>query len=123
MTQAAVVATVPRTNLFGIRTVALSFPSGSELIVWDQSNERIASAVKVTVGYCRDRRSGSFIVTWPDNPDNPSFRHRRQQISVLPGAFFRILPQLDRRTIAQSITVNYGELVALGFVVPTVIAV
>jgi hypothetical protein len=114
MTQALA---VPHVDRFGFHTVALIHPSGNTLTVFDAANEDLPQPHEV--GYCRDHRTDNFIVTWVDSPDNPAFRRRYQQIVVLPGAFFRVLPHLGRNPIADLILVSTAELVALGFVVPS----
>lgn len=70
-----------------------------------------------TIGYVRCRRSANFIVTFC-NPSFPaSSGSYRQQIVVLPGAFFRILSQLDRDEFAGCTEATPDQLVALGFIV------
>lgn len=71
----------------------------------------------LTIGYCRDSQTGNFIATWVNHAYHPSSRYRRQQIVVLPGAFFRILPRIDRRSVANCIDITAEEATALGFIV------
>ncbi|WP_169083249.1 hypothetical protein [Paenibacillus sp. PL91] len=70
-----------------------------------------------TIGFVICGRSGNKIVTFC----NPSFPARsgsyRQQIVVLPGAFHRILPDVDRNVVAGCTEATPAQLSALGFIV------
>jgi hypothetical protein len=72
----------------------------------------------IEIGYARDRRTDNFIVTKLDYRFPATSKFRRQQIVVLPGAFFRALPHIDRRSIANVIEVTAIQLHDLGFIVP-----
>lgn len=72
---------------------------------------------KIEIGYARDHRSGNFIVTTLDSSYHPQSKYRRQQIAVLPGVFFRTIPELDRRTIANVIDVTLSQAAELGFLI------
>lgn len=71
----------------------------------------------IEVGYVLDRRSGNFIVTKIDTIFPASSKFRRQQIIVLPNAFLRTLPHLDRSTVAGFIEINADQAHELGFIV------
>ncbi|KOY12596.1 hypothetical protein [Paenibacillus xylanivorans] len=75
----------------------------------------MAQTTVVQIGYVRDHRTGNFIVSLV----NPAIKSnlRRQEIIVLPGAFFRILPNLDRRSIANNANVTMEQAADLGFIV------
>lgn len=69
------------------------------------------------VGFKLDHNTGNIIATLIDNPLHP-ISNRRQEIVVLPGAFYRILPHIDRRSIAGRTDITVNEAADLGFVVP-----
>ncbi|MEK4525721.1 hypothetical protein NST38_09990 [Paenibacillus sp. FSL H8-0104] len=71
----------------------------------------------IEIGYVRDHRTGNFIVTLIDESFHPNSNRRRQQIVVLPGAFFRILTKIDRRSIANTVYVTLEQADNLGFIV------
>lgn len=75
------------------------------------------------IGFYRCARSTNFIVTWTVPNVPPQSRHARQQIVVLPGAFYRILPHVDRRSTAGCTYITDEQLTELGFVKPYVIDV
>lgn len=77
----------------------------------------MAQTTVVQIGYVRDHRTGNFIVTIIDESFHPNSSRRRQQIIVLPGAFFRILPKIDRRSIASTDYVTLEQAADLGFIV------
>ncbi|MNM81801.1 hypothetical protein D3C81_938140 [compost metagenome] len=72
----------------------------------------------IEIGYARDRRTDNFIVTRLDNRFPARSRFHRQQIAVLPGAFFRALPDIDRRSVANVIDITREQAVQLGFILP-----
>jgi hypothetical protein len=74
-------------------------------------------AQTIEIGYALDRRTGNFIVTKLDNIFPASSKFRRQQICVLPGAFFRALPSVDRRSVANCIEISVNQANELGFIV------
>lgn len=70
-----------------------------------------------TIGFVRDRRSGNMIVTWV-NPLVPArFAAHRQQIVVLPAAFYRILPEAGALGFAGCTEATPAQLRQLGFVI------
>ncbi|WP_342437829.1 hypothetical protein NSS79_34150 [Paenibacillus sp. FSL L8-0436] len=69
------------------------------------------------IGYARDCRTGNFIVTKIDYAFPANSKYRRQQICVLPGAFFRALPSIDRRSVANVIEITANQAHELGFIV------
>ncbi|KAA8756538.1 hypothetical protein [Paenibacillus sp. UASWS1643] len=78
----------------------------------------------IEIGYVRDHRTGNFIVTLIDESFHPNSNRRRQQIVVLPGAFFHILTKIDRRSIANAVYVTLEQAADLGFIVsnfPTIV--
>ncbi|MEK5181756.1 hypothetical protein [Paenibacillus odorifer] len=74
-------------------------------------------AQTIEIGYALDRRTGNFIVTKLDYIFPASSKFRRQQIVVLPGAFFRALPSVDRRSVANVIEITANQAHELGFIV------
>ncbi|RAV19510.1 hypothetical protein [Paenibacillus contaminans] len=62
------------------------------------------------IGYYRDHRSQNYIVSLVDS------KKLRQQIVVLPAAFFRILPELADDPIAGLAIITRKQLLSLGFV-------
>ncbi|WP_449601046.1 hypothetical protein [Paenibacillus sp. Marseille-Q9583] len=74
-------------------------------------------AQAIEIGYALDRRTGNFIVTKLDYTFPASSKFRRQQICVLPGAFFRALPSVDRRSVANVIDITANQAHELGFIV------
>ncbi|KGE20808.1 hypothetical protein [Paenibacillus wynnii] len=72
----------------------------------------------IEIGYARDCRTGNFIVTKLDSTFHANSKHRRQQICVLPGAFFRALPTIDRRSVANVIEISAIQAEDIGFIVP-----
>lgn len=74
-------------------------------------------AQTIEIGYALDRRAGNFIVTKLDYIFPASSKFRRQQIVVLPGAFFRALPSVDRRSVANVIEITANQAHELGFIV------
>lgn len=75
----------------------------------------MAQTTVVQIGYVRDHRTGNFIASLV----NPTIKSnlRRQEIVVLPYAFFRILPKIDRRSIASTVNVTLEQAADLGFIV------
>jgi hypothetical protein len=71
-----------------------------------------------TIGYVHDRRSGNWICTWVNESMPALSKRRRQEIIVMYRALFRVLPEIDRRSVAGTVEVSYNELVALGFMPP-----
>ncbi|MEK4157618.1 hypothetical protein NYE27_21215 [Paenibacillus sp. FSL R10-2779] len=74
-------------------------------------------AQTIEIGYALDRRSGNFIVTKIDHIFPASSKFHRQQICVLPNVFFRALPSVDRRSVANVIQINANQAHELGFIV------
>jgi len=67
------------------------------------------------VGYCRDIRSGNYIVTYC-NPNVPAqSRYYRQQIVVLP-VFFRKVTGVDSIVVASVTKLTAEQFDALGFI-------
>jgi len=77
-----------------------------------------ASPRHYTIGYVRDCRSGNWICTWVNEAVPALSKRRRQEIFVMHRALFRVLPEIDRRSVAGTAEVTYNELVALGFMPP-----
>ncbi|AKG35653.1 hypothetical protein VK70_14605 [Paenibacillus durus ATCC 35681] len=75
-------------------------------------------AKTIEIGYARDCRTGNFIVTKLNSTFHANSKHRRQQIIVLPGAFFHALPTVDRRSVANVIDITVSQAVDLGFILP-----
>ena len=57
-----------------------------------------------TLGFVRCSRSDNFIVTFCNPAFPPRSGSYRQQIVVLPGAFYRIMPDINRDAIAGTIS-------------------
>ncbi|OMD33560.1 hypothetical protein [Paenibacillus odorifer] len=74
-------------------------------------------AQAIEIGYALDRRTGNFIVTKIDHIFPARSRFHRQQIVVLPNAFFRALPSVDRRSVANVIDITANQAHELGFIV------
>ncbi|MEK5418241.1 hypothetical protein [Paenibacillus sp. FSL L8-0708] len=74
-------------------------------------------AQTIEIGYALDRRTGNFFVTKIDNLFPARSRFHRQQIVVLPGAFFRALPSVNRRSVAGFIEITANQAHELGFIV------
>jgi hypothetical protein len=73
------------------------------------------SSYRYEVGYCRDSRSGNYIVTYC-NPDAPAnTRDYRQQIVVLP-VFFRKITGIDPIVVASVTKLTAEQFDALGFI-------
>lgn len=70
--------------------------------------------MKHTIGYCLDRRTGNYIVTWTDRTNSTANRERRQQIVVLAGAFRRVIGN-TYGIAAACIDVTAAQLAELGF--------
>jgi|GEM_PF-4316338 len=70
-----------------------------------------------SIGYVRCGRSGNMIVTFC----NPSIPTRlpayRQQIVVLPGLFYKVLPSVRRDIVASCIEITPAQLLDLGFII------
>ncbi|OMD12025.1 hypothetical protein [Paenibacillus odorifer] len=74
-------------------------------------------AQAIEIGYALDHRTGNFIVTKIDYAFPANSKFLRQQIVVLPGAFFRALPSVDRRSVANFIEITANQAHELGFIV------
>lgn len=69
-----------------------------------------------SIGYVLSPRSGSYIVTFV-NPSLPqTTKGARQEISVLPRAFLRIMPEVKADVIAGCIEATPDKLRELGFI-------
>jgi hypothetical protein len=102
----------------GNHSMLLRYPDGTVIDVWDAANDECPPTPPTyEIGFCRCARTGNYIVSWRHDPRNRVLHRRRQEIIVLPRAFFRILPQVDRRAVAGCTDATAEQLAELGFVV------
>lgn len=76
-------------------------------------------AQKLEIGYALDCRTRNFIVTKTDYTFPASSKFRRQQIVVLPGAFFRAIHSVNRKEVAGFIEITADQARELGFIIRT----
>lgn len=88
---------------FGFQTFSIG-----NIVFWDAKNEERYESLKRQISYVRDPFTGNFIV---------SLLGTSQRIVVLPGRFFAVFPDVDRRATLGSREASCFEIEALGFIV------